>query len=131
MYGHHGGRLGPIKSYSVTAQDIVSLDNKYKVPKDFVNRRPLTNKMEKRIQKSEKNNNYSGVHMETLERNPLDVVYSDPKDSKLYQVPGAEPRPESEDMLYKVYVSGREAQYCRPYITMKHPPTQTTVPTGM
>ena len=58
----------------------------------------------------------------------MDVVYSDPKDSKLYQVPGADPRPETEaDVLYKVYVSsGREAQYCRPYITMKHPPpTQT------
>ena len=90
----------------------------------------MTNK-NPRIQKGEKNNNYGGVHMETFERNPLDVVYSDPKDSKLYQVPGAEPKPESEDVLYKVYVSGREAQYCRPYNTMKHPPTQTTVSTGM
>ena len=106
MYGHHGGRHGPVKSYSITAQDIVSLNDKYKVPKDFVNRKPLnscmTNKMSKRIQKSgEQNNNYGGVHMETLERNPLDVVYSDPKDSKLYQVPGAEPRPETEDVIYK------------------------------
>ena len=57
----------------------------------------------------------------------MDVVYSDPKDSKLYQVPGAEPRPETEDVLYKVYVSsGREAQYCRPYITMKPPPSTQT-----
>ena len=31
----------------------------------------------------------------------MDVVYSDPKDSKLYQVPGAEPRPETEDVIYK------------------------------
>ena len=61
----------------------------------------------------------AGVHLNTLESNPLDVVYSDPKDSKLYQVPGADPRPEAEDVLYKVYVSGREAQYCRPYVAMR------------
>ena len=58
------------------------------------------------------------------------MVYSDPKDSKLYQLPGGDPvRPrhvaEKEDeVLYKVYVSGSrggEAQYCRPYVTMAPP----------
>ena len=61
----------------------------------------------------------------------MDVVYSDPKDSKLYQTPGTDPpRPlqvtsaapppqPSNDVLCKMYVTGRESQYCRPYVTMR------------
>ena len=59
----------------------------------------------------------------------MDVVYSDPKDSKLYQVPGGDPK-QKEDVLYKVYavsgngLGGREGQYCRPYMSMfKVPPS--------
>jgi len=131
----HGGRHGPIKSYSITAQDIASLNDKYEVPKDFVNRKPLNSYMTPKNQRAQKfGAKYAaqngGVHIATLERDPLDVVYSDPKDSKLYQVPGAEPRPETEDVIYKVYASpSQEKMYCRPYITMKHSPaliTQTT-----
>ena len=71
--------------------------------------------------------NRLGVHVATLESNPLDVVYSDPKDSKLYQIPGAEAAKPiaAQDLAeinqpYKVYMSPiREDQYCRPYVTMR------------
>ena len=120
------------------------------MPKDYVNRRPLqrplmTPKYQRRIRGF-----YEGVHVNTLvstyitlllscalkiknnfnqESSPVDVVYSDPKDSKLYQMPGGDPvRPrqaseKEDDVLYKVYVSGGrgESQYCRPYVTMRPP----------
>lgn len=68
--------------------------------------------------------------MSLQESNPVDVVYSDPKDSKLYQTPGTDPRPPaipvSNDVLCKMYVTGRESQYCRPYVTMRsYQPTGT------
>jgi hypothetical protein len=65
-----------------------------------------------------------------MDSNPVDVVYSDPKDSKLYQMPGADPH--QEEVLYKVhYVTGvRESQYCRPYITMRSPPMMTSINPG-
>lgn len=41
----------------------------------------------------------------------LEVVYNEPKDSKLYTQPGADP---DDGLKYKLYV-GNEAFYCRPY----------------
>ena len=43
----------------------------------------------------------------------LELQYSDPRDSKLYTEPGADP--EYDGLIYKLYVGGGEYYYCRPY----------------
>ena len=124
-----------VKIFGHLTFQIASLNDKYEVPKDFVNHTPFKNAggpgLTARNQRAARapghgkgaQNFYGGVHIATLESNPLDVVYSDPKDSKLYQVPGGDPKPVLTQVElespYKVYVSsGREAQYCRPYMTV-------------
>ena len=108
---------------------VANLNDKYESPKDLVNHKRLRSSyLTRNSQKVIKNP--LGVHVATLESNPLDVVYSDPKDSKLYQIPGAEAKPNpatvtAQDLAetngpYKVYMSPiREDQYCRPYVTMR------------
>lgn len=59
------GRPGPVKSYSITAQDIASLNDKYEVPKDFVNHKPLKSCFKKGGMPS-KGHYYGGVHIATL-----------------------------------------------------------------
>ena len=52
----------------------------------------------------------------------LELCYSDPRDSKLYTEPGADPAGENE-LIYKLYVGpnglngngGGDYYYCRPY----------------
>ena len=109
---------------------VANLNDKYETPKDLVNfHKPLRSYHTRNSQKVGLKNSL-GVHVATLESNPLDVVYSDPKDSKLYQIPGAggaeASKPiASQDLAeinqpYKVYMSPiREDQYCRPYVTMR------------
>ena len=43
----------------------------------------------------------------------LELDYSDPRDSKLYTEPGADPA-DNDNLIYKLYVGG-EYYYCRPY----------------
>ena len=43
----------------------------------------------------------------------LELQYADPRDSKLYTEPGADPEGE-EELIYKLYVGG-EYYYCKPY----------------
>ena len=117
---------------------VANLNDKYETPKDLVNHKPLKSILSKNQKLKNRLVNFpSGVHVNTLESNPLDVVYSDPKDSKLYQIPGAEAKPASEDAQpYKVYMSEasaapREDQYCRPYVTMRPPSSFMQQTSGM
>lgn len=87
-------------------ENIAVCDN-YESPKDYVNRQPLPV-----ITTKEPKDLMVPSHV-IYARNPsLDVVYADPKDSKLYKTPGIDPQ---DEIIYKLYVGG-EAKYCRPFI---------------